>query len=104
MEPSRGSRKRGIEELQRTGYAVEEALRITKRLRAKVILMPERAERVASQASRKVQRVNDDWIRGVLRELRNLVRRRRGQGYTVVIVADVLRAGSLGEQSYGDPC
>jgi len=64
-------------------------------LRAKMSLMPERAERVARQASRKVQRVSDDWIRGVFRELRKLVRKLRDRGYTPVIVAVVLRGGSL---------
>jgi len=64
-------------------------------LRAKVNLMSERAERIARQASRKVQRVSDDWIRGVFRELRKLVRKLGDRGYTVVIVAVVLRGGSL---------
>jgi len=64
--------------------------------------MLKRTERVARQASRKVQRVNE-WIRSVLKELRNLVRKLGDQGYNVVIVADVLRAGSPRGQSYSEP-
>jgi len=87
--------ERDVKELRRTGYAVEEALRLAERLRAKVNLTPERAERIASQALRKVRKLNDDWVRGVLREVRSLVRKLRDQGYLVVIVADVPRAESL---------
>ncbi|WP_460025375.1 zinc ribbon domain-containing protein [Infirmifilum sp. SLHALR2] len=89
--------QRDVEKLQRMGrgYAVEEALRLAERLRAKMNLTPEKAERIARQASRKVRKVNDDWIRSVLREMRSLVRRLRDRGYLVVIVADVPRAESL---------
>jgi len=89
--------RRDVRRLQREGKgsAVEEALRLAERLRAKMNLSPERAERVARQASRKVRKLNDDWIRGVLKELRALIRKLRDQGYTVVIVADVPRAESL---------
>jgi len=89
--------RRDLRRLQRDrrGYAVEEALRLADRLRAKIILTPERAERIARQASRKVKKVNEDWVRSVLKELRALVRKLRDQGYTVVIVADVPRAESL---------
>jgi len=85
----RGLRREG------RGYAVEEALRLAERLRAKLNVTPERAERIARQASRKVRKVNEDWVRGALRELRGLVRRLEDEGYTVVIVADVPRAESL---------
>jgi len=77
------------------GYAVEEALRLAERLRAKLNVTPERAERIAGQASRKVRKVNDDWIRGVLREVRSLVRKLRDQGYTVVVIADAPQVESL---------
>jgi len=77
------------------GSAVEEALRLAERLRAKINVTPERAERIARQASRKVKKVNDDWVRSVLREMRSLVRRLRDRGYLVVIVADVPRAETL---------
>ncbi|WP_460025091.1 zinc ribbon domain-containing protein [Infirmifilum sp. SLHALR2] len=87
--------ERGFEELRRAGYAVKEALRIAERLRAKLNLTPERAERIARQALRKVKKVNEDWVRATLKELRTLVRKLRDQGYTVVFVADVPRAESL---------
>jgi len=89
--------ERGAEKLGRTGrgYAVEEALRLAERLRAKMNLTPERAERIARQALRKVKKVNEDWVRATLKELRDLVRRLRDQGYMVVLVADVPRAESL---------
>jgi len=88
---------RDVEKLRREGrgYAVEEALRLAERLRAKMNMTPGRAERIASQALRKVRKLNDDWVRGVLKELRGLVRRLEDEGYTVVIVADVPRAESL---------
>ncbi|WP_460025513.1 zinc ribbon domain-containing protein [Infirmifilum sp. SLHALR2] len=89
--------RRDVEKLRREGRgsAVEEAVRLAERLRAKLKLTPERAERIARQASRKVKKVNDDWVRATLKELRALVRKLRDQGYTVVIVADVPRAESL---------
>jgi len=77
------------------GYAVEEALRLAEGLKSKINITPERAERVARQASRKVRKLNEDWVRSVLRELRALVRKLRDKGYLVVIVADVPRAESL---------
>ncbi|WP_460024923.1 zinc ribbon domain-containing protein [Infirmifilum sp. SLHALR2] len=89
--------RRNVRRLQREGRgsAVEKALRLAERLRVKMNLTPERAERVAGQASRKVRKLNNDWVRGVLRELRELVRKLRDWGYTVVLVADVPRAESL---------
>jgi len=89
--------RRDVEELQREGRgpAVEEALRLAERLRAKVNMTPERAERITRQASRKVKKLNDDWIRGVLKEMRELIRKLRDQGYTVVVIADVPQAESL---------
>ncbi|UNQ73452.1 transposase [Infirmifilum sp. NZ] len=89
--------RRDVRGLQREGrgYAVEEALRLAEKLRAKINITPERAERIAGQALRKVRKLNDDWIRSVLRELRTLIRKLRDQGYTVVIVVDVPRAESL---------
>ncbi|PLJ77033.1 transposase family protein [Infirmifilum sp. SLHALR2] len=89
--------RRDVRGLQRTGrsHAVDEALRLAERLRAKINMTPERAEKVAGQASRKVRKLNDDWIRSVLREMRVLVRKLRDQGYLVVIVVDVPRAESL---------
>jgi len=89
--------RRDVEELQRggRGSAVEGALRLAERLRARLNLTPERAERVARQASRKMKRVNEDWIRSTLKEVRSLIRKLRDQGYTVVLVADVPRAESL---------
>jgi len=93
----RFKQRRDIRRLQREGWgsAVEGALRLAERLRAKVNLTPERAERIARQASRKVKKINNDWIRGALKELRALVRKFRDQGYFVVLVADVPRAESL---------
>ncbi|UNQ73820.1 transposase [Infirmifilum sp. NZ] len=85
----RGLRREG------RGYAVGEALKLAERLRAKINLTPERAERIARQASRKVRKLNEDWVRGARREVRELVRKLRNQGYTVVIVADMPRAESL---------
>ncbi|PLJ77204.1 zinc ribbon domain-containing protein [Infirmifilum sp. SLHALR2] len=58
-------------------------------------LTPERAERIARQALRKIRKLNDGWIRSVLRELRALIRKLRDQGYTVVVVVDVPQAESL---------
>ncbi|UNQ73067.1 transposase [Infirmifilum sp. NZ] len=89
--------RRDVRRLRRARreFAVEVALRLAERLRAKVNLTPERAERVAGQASRKVKKVNEDWVRGVLRELRALIRKLMEEGYLVVIVADVPRAESL---------
>ncbi|PLJ77446.1 hypothetical protein [Infirmifilum sp. SLHALR2] len=87
--------ERVVEEIQRAGSAVEGALRLAERLRAKINLTPERAERIARQASRKIRKLNDDWVRSVLRELRALIRELRDQGYTVVIVVDVPQAESL---------
>ncbi|PLJ78503.1 zinc ribbon domain-containing protein [Infirmifilum sp. SLHALR2] len=89
--------RRDVNELRRAGKGstVEETLRLAERLRAKVNLTPERSERVAGQASRKEKKVNEGWVRGVLREVRGLVRKLRDQGYLVVIVADVPRAESL---------
>ncbi|PLJ77713.1 zinc ribbon domain-containing protein [Infirmifilum sp. SLHALR2] len=89
--------RRYAEKLRRAGkgYTVEEALRLAERLRAKINTTPERAERIARQASRKVKKVNNDWVRGVLREVRSLVRKLRDQGYLIVIVADVPQAESL---------
>jgi len=77
------------------GSAVDEALRLAERLRVKINVTPERAERIARQALRKIRKLNDDWIRSTLKEMRGLVRKLRDQGYTVVIVADVPRAESL---------
>ncbi|PLJ78302.1 hypothetical protein [Infirmifilum sp. SLHALR2] len=87
----RFKQRRDVGRLQREGrgYAVEEALRLAERLRSKMNLTPERAERIASQTLRKVKKLNEDWIRGVLREVRALVRKLRDQGYTVVLVVDV---------------
>jgi len=89
--------RRDVRRLQREGrgYAAEEALRLAERLRAELNLTPERAQRVAGQASRKVKKVNEDWVRATLKELRVLVRKLRDQGYIVVIVADVPQAESL---------
>jgi len=89
--------RRDVGRLRRAGkgYAAEEALRLAERLRAKLKLTPERAEHIARQASRKVKKLNDDWVRGVLREVRALVRKLRDQGYTVVLLVDVPRAESL---------
>ncbi|PLJ78355.1 MAG: hypothetical protein B7L53_02650 [Thermofilum sp. NZ13] len=93
----RFKQRRDVRGMQREGRgsAVEEALRLAEKLRARLNLTPERAERIARQASRKVKKLNDDWIRGVLKEMRGLVRKLRDQGYTVVFVADVPRAESL---------
>jgi len=89
--------RRDVRRLQKGGKnsAVEEALRLAEKLKSKINMTPERAERVAGQASMKVRKVNRDWIRATLRELRALVRRFRDQGYFVVLVADVPREGSL---------
>jgi len=70
-------------------------VRLAEKLRAKINVTPERAERIARQASRKVKKVNDDWIRTTIKELRTLVRKLRDQDYLVVIVADVPQAESL---------
>jgi len=89
--------RRDVRRLQKEGrgYAVDEALRLAERLKAKINLTPERAERITRQAPRKIRKLNDDWIRSVLREVRELVRRLRDQGYTVVIIADVPQSESL---------
>ncbi|WP_460025317.1 zinc ribbon domain-containing protein [Infirmifilum sp. SLHALR2] len=89
--------RRDVRRLRRAGKgsAVEEAPRLAERLRAKMNMTPEKAERIARQVSRKVRKVNEDWIRSVLREMRALVRKLRDQGYLVVIVADVPQAESL---------
>jgi len=89
--------RRDVRRLQREGrgYAAEEALRLAERLRAELNLTPERAQRVAGQASRKVKKVNEYWVRATLKELRVLVRKLRDQGYTAVIVADVPQAETL---------
>jgi len=89
--------QRDVRRLQRggRGSAVEEALRIAERLKSEMNLPPERAERIARQALRKVKKVNEDWIRATLKEVRVLVRKLRDQGYTVVLVADVPQAESL---------
>jgi len=89
--------RKGVEKLRREGRgsAVEDALRLAERLRAELNLTPERADRIAGQASRKVKKLNEDWVRGVLKELRSLIRKLRDQGYTVIIVADVPQAESL---------
>ncbi|UNQ73963.1 transposase [Infirmifilum sp. NZ] len=89
--------RRDVRSLQREGRgsAVEGALRLAERLRAKINLTSERAEHIAGQASRKVRKLNEDWVRGVLKELRALIRKLRDQGYTVVIVVDVPQAESL---------
>jgi len=93
----RFKQRRDVQKLRRTGkgYATEGALRLAERLREKINMTPERAERIARQASRKVKKVNVAWIRSVLREVRSLIRRLRDQGYFVVVVADVPRAESL---------
>jgi len=54
--------RRDVEKLRKTGKgsAAEEALRLAEKLRAKINLTPERAERVARQASRRVKKVNED--------------------------------------------
>jgi len=70
-------------------------LRLAERLKSKMNVTPERAERIAEQASRKIRKLNDDWIRSTLKEVRSLVRRLRDQGYLVVLVADVPQAESL---------
>jgi len=71
--------RRDVRRLQREGRgsAAEEALRLAERLRAKMNMTPERAERIASQTLRKVKKLNEDWIRGVFREMRELVRKLR---------------------------
>jgi len=74
---------------------LRKALRLAEKLRAKIHMTPERAERIARQALRKVKKVNSDWIRATLKEVRVMVRKLRDQGYLVVIVADVPREESL---------
>jgi len=89
--------RRDVEKLRKTGKgsAAEEALRLAEKLRARLNVTPERAERIARQALRKTRKLNEDWVRGVLSEARSLIRKLRDQGYTVVIVADIPRAESL---------
>jgi len=108
----RFKQRRNVRGMQREGRgsAVEEALRLAERLRAELNLTPERADRIARQALRKVRKLNDDWVRATLKEVRSLIRKLRDQGYTVVFVADVppgrkpegLRAAEDAAQSGGE--